>query len=60
MKKKLLSPIELKEFRLQQEEKKKLRDAELEKQILEERKKNRKVISPKELLDPKPIVEVVE
>ena len=53
MKRKLLSPIELKEFRLQQEEQKRIRAAELE-------KKNKKLTSPKDLLDPKPVVEVKE
>ena len=60
MKKKLLSPLQLKEFYLQQEEQKKIRAAELERKKLEEEKRNRRVISPKELLDPKPVVEVVE
>lgn len=53
MKRKLLSPIELKEFRLQQEEQKRIRAAELE-------RKNKKFTSPKDLLDPKPVVEVKE
>ena len=45
MKKKLLSPLELKEFRLQQEKQRELRAAELA-------KKNKKLTSPKKLLDP--------
>ena len=55
MKKKLLSPVELKELRLQQEEQRKLR-AEQEK--LE--KNNKRLVSPKDLLDPEPVVEVKE
>lgn len=54
MKKKLLSPVELKEFRLQQEEQRRLRAAEIEKKRLEEEQRNKKLVSPKELLDPKP------
>ena len=53
MKKKLLSPLELKEFRLQQEEQKRIRAEQLS-------KKNKRLTSPKELLDPKPVVEVKE
>ena len=60
MKKKLLSPVELKEFRLQQEEQRKLRAAELEKKRLAEEKKNKRLTSPRDLLDPKPVVEVKE
>ena len=60
MKKKLLSPIELKQFRLQQEEQRKFRAAELERKRLEEEKKNKKLVSPKELLDPKPVVEEIK
>jgi prefoldin subunit 5 len=60
LKRKLLSPTELKEFRLQQEEQKRIRAAEFQRIRLEEKKKNRKIISPKELLDPKPVVEVIE
>ena len=60
MKKKLLSPIELKEFRLQQEEQRKLRAAEIEKKRLVEERKNKTLASPKDLLDPKPVVEVKE
>lgn len=60
MKKKLLSPVELKEFRLQQEEQRKLRAAELEKKRLAEEKKNKRLASPKDLLDFKPVVEVKE
>ena len=56
MKKKLLSPVELKELRLRQEEQRRLR-AEREQEQL---KKNKKLISPKELIDPKPVVEVKE
>ena len=60
MKKKLLSPIELKQFRLQQEEQRKFRAAELERKRLEEEKNNKKLVSPKELLDPKPVVEEIK
>lgn len=59
MKKKLLSPTELKQLHAQQEEQKKI----LATQKLEE-EKNKKLVSPKELLDPVeepiPIVESVE
>ena len=47
MKKKLLSPTELREFRTQQAEQRRLRAEELE-------RKNRRLSPPKELLDPKP------
>jgi chromosome segregation ATPase len=60
LKKKLLSPLELKEFRLQQEEQRRLRAAEIEKKRLAEEKKNKRLTSPKDLLDPKPVVEVKE
>jgi len=60
LKKKLLSPIELKQFRLQQEEQRKFRAAELERKRLEEEKNNKKLVSPKELLDPKPVVEEIK
>jgi prefoldin subunit 5 len=53
LKKKLLSPIELKKFRAEQVEARRLRAEQLE-------KKNKKLSAPKELLDPKPVVEVVE
>ena len=53
MKKKLLSPIELKKFRAEQAEARRLRAEQLE-------KKNKRLTGPKELLDPKPVVEVVE
>ena len=53
MKKKLLSPLELKKFRAEQVEARRLRAEQLE-------KKNKKLSAPKELLDPKPVVEVVE
>ena len=53
MKKKLLSPLELKKFRAEQEEARKLRAEQLE-------KKNKKLSAPKELLDPIPVVEVAE
>lgn len=56
MKQKLLSPTELKEFRIQQEEQRKLR-AE---QLSVAQKQNKRLSSPKELLDPTPVVEVVE
>jgi len=52
LKKKLLSPTELKEFRLQQEKQRELRAAEL--------KKKKRLTAPKELLDPKPVQEVKE
>ena len=52
MKKKLLSPTELKEFRLQQEEQRKLRAEQLQRQ-------NRRLTPPQELFK-KPVVEVVE
>jgi soluble cytochrome b562 len=60
LKKKLLSPLELKEFRLQQEEQRKLRAVEIEKKKLSEEKKNRRLTSPKDLLDPKPAVKIKE
>lgn len=60
MKKKLLSPLELKEFRLQQERQRKLRAAEIEKKNLAEEKNNKRLTSPKNLLDPKLVVEVKE
>jgi len=60
LKKKLLSPLELKEFRLQQEKQRELRAAEIEKKRLAEEKKNKRLTSPKDLLDPKPAVEVKE
>ena len=53
MKKKLLSPLELKKFRAEQEEARRVRAEQLE-------KKNKRLTGPKELLDPKPVVEVVE
>jgi len=53
LKKKLLSPIELKKFRAEQAEARRLRAEQLE-------KKNKRLTGPKELLDPKPVVEVVE
>ena len=53
MKKKLLSPTELKEFRLHQEEQRKFRAEQLQRQ-------NRRLTPPKELLDPAPVLEVVE
>jgi len=52
LKKKLLSPTELKEFRLQQEEQRKLRAEQLQRQ-------NRRLTPPQELFK-KPVVEVVE
>ena len=60
LKKKLLSPLELKEFRLQQEEQRKLRAVEIEKNKLLEEKKNKRLASPKDLLDPKPAVKIKE
>ena len=60
MKKKLLSPEELKKFRLQQEEQKRLRAIELEEKKLQEEKDKKKLVSPKDLLDPKVVEEVVE
>jgi len=53
LKKKLLSPLELKKFRAEQEEARRVRAEQLE-------KKNKRLTGPKELLDPKPVVEVVE
>ena len=53
MKKKLLSPTELKKFRAEQEEARRVRAEQLQ-------RKNRRLISPKELLDPVPVPEVVE
>jgi prefoldin subunit 5 len=53
LKKKLLSPIELKKFRAEQEEARRLRAEQLE-------KKNKRLSGPKELLDPKPVEEVVK
>ncbi len=58
--KKLLSPSELKEFRLQQEEQRTIFAADMEKKKLEQEKKNKKLVSPKELFDPKPIAGNVE
>ena len=70
MKKKLLSPLELKEFRALKEEQGRLRAEELEKSKLEEKNKNKKLVKPSDLLDPKveieeevieePVVEVVK
>ena len=70
MKKKLLSPLELKEFRALKEEQGRLRAEELEKRKLEEKNKNKKLVKPSDLLDPKveieeevieePVVEVVK
>jgi hypothetical protein len=70
LKKKLLSPLELKEFRALKEEQGRLRAEELEKKKLEERNKNKKLVKPSDLLDPKieieeevieePVVEVVK
>ena len=53
MKKKLLSPLELKKFRAEQLEARRIRSEQL-------RKESKKLSGPKELLDPKPIIEVVE
>jgi len=52
LKKKLLSPLELKKFRAEQEARR-VRVVQLE-------KKKKRLTGPKELLDPKPVVEVVE
>jgi hypothetical protein len=60
LKNRLLSPVELKEFRLQQEKQKKIHAEELEKRRIEEEKKSKKLISPKQLLDPDPQPEIVE
>ena len=51
MKKKLLSPAELKEFRAQQEEARRL---------FAEQSNKKRLVGPKELLGPKPVVGVVE
>jgi len=53
LKKKLLSPTELKQFRLQQEEQTKFCADQSQ-------KNNKRLVGPKELLDIKPVVEVVE
>ena len=53
MKKKLLSPLELKKFRAEQLEARRIRSEQL-------RKESKKLSGPKELLDPKPVIEVVE
>jgi hypothetical protein len=50
LKKKLLSPLELKKFRAEQAEARRLRAEQLE-------KKNKRLSAPKDLLDPKPVVE---
>ena len=58
MKKKLLSPVELKELRLQQEEQRKLHAEEKQRKLRENLNKNSKrLTSPKDLLDPQPVVE---
>jgi predicted nucleic acid-binding Zn-ribbon protein len=58
LKKKLLSPVELKELRLQQEEQRKLRAEEEQRKLRENLNKNSKrLTSPKDLLDPQPVVE---
>lgn len=51
MKTKLLNPTELKQFRLQQEKQKKLFAAKLKEEEERKEKENKKLISPKELLD---------
>jgi soluble cytochrome b562 len=53
LKKKLLSPLELKKFRAEQLEARRIRSEQL-------RKESKKLSGPKELLDPKPVIEVVE
>jgi len=53
LKKKLLSPSELRKFRAEQVEARRLRAEQLE-------KNNKKLAGPKELFDPKPVVEVAE
>ena len=50
----------MKEFRLQQEKQRELRAAEIEKKRLAEEKKNKRLTSPKDLLDSKPVDEVKE
>ena len=59
MNRKLLSPTELKQLQAQQEEQKKLLAAELEQKRLEEEKANKKLVPPKQLLNPV-VEEVVE
>jgi len=53
LKKKLLSPLELKNFRTEQAEARRVRAEQLE-------KKNKRLSAPKKLFDPEPVVEVVE
>ena len=53
MKKKLLSPLELKKFRAEQLEARRIRSEQL-------KKESKKLSGPKELLDPKPVIEFVE
>jgi prefoldin subunit 5 len=53
LKKKLLSPLELKKFRAEQLEARRIRSEQL-------KKESKKLSGPKELLDPKPVIEVVE
>ena len=60
MKRKLLSPTELKQLHAQQEEQKKLLAAKLEQKKLEEEKANKKLVPPKQLLNPVVEEEVVE
>ena len=60
MKRKLLSPTELKQLQAQQEEQEKLLAAELEQKRLEEEKANKKLVPPKQLLNPVIEEEVVE
>ena len=57
--KKLLSPSELKKFLLKNEEDEKNRLIEIENKKIEEEKNNKRLVSPKDLLDPK-VEEVVE
>ena len=51
--KKLLSPSELKKFLLKNEEDEKNRLIEIENKKIEEEKNNKRLVSPKDLLDPK-------
>jgi hypothetical protein len=60
LKRKLLSPTELKQLHAQQEEQKKLLAAKLEQKKLEEEKANKKLVPPKQLLNPVVEEEVVQ
>jgi len=63
LKKKLLSPLELKKFRAEQEEARRVRaEQEESRRVLAEQleKRNKRLVGPKDLLDPKSVVEVIE